>query len=114
MNYRGLLVFCFFLQVGGAEYGNAVDTKQKLSQFQKKNHEKPCLLNFTHPCKEMLGKIKGFVEKHLSRFKESFKFYEDASSASDEEEVILAESDQDDEEKTRKINEPPAPSSYSL
>ena len=57
-------------------------------------------------------KIKGFVEKHLSRFKNSFRVDEDAYIGSIEKEVILLESDQNDEEKTRASNETPEQSSY--
>ena len=81
--------------------GTIVDTKHKVSQILEGGLEITCLLNSTHPCKETLNKMKGFIEKQLSTFKKSFKFDEDACSGSDEKEVILAESHQDDEEKTR-------------
>ena len=84
-----------------------VDTKHKVSLIPQGGFEKPCLLNFTHPCQEMLDKMKGFAEKQLSRSKESFKFDEDPCSGNDDEERILAESDQDDEEETQENNELP-------
>ena len=49
-----------FLQVSGVTSGTGVDTKHKQSTIPE--GEIPCLLNFTHPCKEILDKMKRFVE----------------------------------------------------
>ena len=99
------------MQVGGAVFGTVVDKKRKVSSIPESGLEISSLLHFTHPCKEMLEKMKGFVEKQLSRSKESFKFDKDTCSDSDDEEGHLAESDLDDEEKTRESNELPEESS---
>ena len=55
-----VMVPFMFLQVSGVTSGTGVDTKHKQSTIPE--GEIPCLLNFTHPCKEILGKMKGFVE----------------------------------------------------
>ena len=55
---------CFFLQVGNAVSGAAVDTKHKVSLIPG-GLETPCLLHFTYPCKEMLDKMKGLVVSNL-------------------------------------------------
>ena len=92
-------VFFLLLQVGGAVSSTVVDTKHTASSAPESVFETPCLLNFSHLCKEILGKMKGLLEKHLSNSKEYFKFDKDTFGGSNDEEEILTESDQDDEEK---------------
>ena len=53
------------MQLGGAVSGTVVYTKHKVSLIPEGGPEIPCLFNFTHSCKEILDKMKGFVEKQL-------------------------------------------------
>ena len=91
--------------------GTVVVAKHKIFLIPESCHKIPCLLNFTHPCKEISHKIKGFVKKQLSSLKKilqiRLRYFSNSSSGSDDEEGVLAGSDQDDEEKTRESNEPP-------
>ena len=102
--------FVFFSLQDGTVSGTIVDTKHKVSSIPEGGLEILCLLNFTHPCKEILDRMKEFVKKQLPRCKKSFKF-DHTRSGSNNEERILAELDQDDEEKTRESNQPPEHSS---
>lgn len=88
-----------------------VDAEHKISPIPEGGLKIPFWLNFIHPCLEILGNVKEFVKKQLSKSKKSFKYDEDACSSSDDEERILAESDQYDDRKIRESNEPPEQSS---
>ena len=88
-----------------------VDAEHKISPIPECGLKIPFWLNFIHPCQEILGNVKEFVKKQLSKSKKSFKYDEDACSSSDDEERILAESDQYDDRKIRESNEPPEQSS---
>ena len=103
----------FFSLQDGTVSGTIVHTKHKVSSIPEGGLEILCLLNFTHPCKEILDRMKGFVKKQLPRCKKSFKL-DHACSGSNNEERILAELDQDDEEKTRESNQPPEHSSKRI
>ena len=46
--------------------GTVVNIKHKESSIPEGGIERPCFRNF-YPCKEILYKIKGFVENRLSR-----------------------------------------------
>ena len=77
MNSRGSFFFFFFfllLLVDSGMSGTVVVAKHKILLIPESFHKIPCLLNFTHPCKEISHKMKGFVKKQLSSLKKSFKF----------------------------------------
>ena len=80
-----------------------VDAEHKISPIPEGGLKIPFWLNFIHPCQEILGNVKEFVKKQLSKSKKSFKYDEDACSSSDDEERILAESDNMMIEKFEKV-----------
>ena len=55
--------FVFFSLQDGTVSGTIVDTKHKVSSIPEGGLEILCLLNFTHPCKEILDRMKEFVKK---------------------------------------------------